>query len=91
MSQSPFSIVRRRHASGASGEIRHVVCHRLTKWARVNAPPGVDVEVEGHGVTAGGRNYDILYHFLFKFKDGKILEGKEYLDTLYAKVTLIDP
>ena len=51
----------------------------------------VAVEVVGHGVTPAGRNYDNLYHFLITLKDGKIIAAKEYMDTLYAKVTLLDP
>src|SRR5271154_5657060 len=42
----------------------------------------VAVEVEGHGITAKGRSYDNIYHFLLKFRDGKIIAAKEYMDTL---------
>jgi uncharacterized protein len=47
----------------------------------------VAVEIEGHGITTKGRTYDNIYHFLLKFKNGKIVAAKEYMDTLYAKVT----
>jgi uncharacterized protein len=50
----------------------------------------VAVEVDGHGITAKGRTYDNIYHFLLRFKNGKIIAAKEYMDTLYAKVTLVD-
>jgi uncharacterized protein len=50
----------------------------------------VAVEIEGHGITTKGRTYDNMYLFLLKFKNGKIVAAKEYMDTLYAKVNLVD-
>lgn len=50
----------------------------------------VAVELAGHAVTADGRNYDNLYHSVMTFRDGKIIAVKEYHDTLYAKLVLVD-
>ncbi|WP_437681413.1 nuclear transport factor 2 family protein [Sorangium sp. So ce131] len=50
----------------------------------------VAVELAGHAVTADGRNYENLYHSVITFKDGKIVAVKEYHDTLYAKIVLVD-
>ncbi|WP_437757380.1 nuclear transport factor 2 family protein [Sorangium sp. So ce1389] len=50
----------------------------------------VAVELAGHAVTADGRSYENLYHSVIKFKDGKIVAVKEYHDTLYAKIVLVD-
>jgi len=44
----------------------------------------VAVEAETRGVTPDGRVYTNAYHYLFTFRDGKILRVKEYLDTQSA-------
>jgi len=41
----------------------------------------VAVEAEGHVVLPDGKHYDNVYHLLFLFEDGRIIEGREYLDT----------
>lgn len=50
----------------------------------------VAVELSGHAVLKDGRNYDNLYHHQITFKDGKIVAAREYHDTLYAKIVLIE-
>ena len=51
----------------------------------------VAVEVEGMGVAkATGKSYDNFYHFLIVFKEEKIVQIKEYMDTLHAKCVFID-
>lgn len=50
----------------------------------------VAVELSGHAVLKDGRIYDNLYHILLTFKDGQIIAAREYHDTLYAKIVLID-
>lgn len=45
----------------------------------------VAVEATSSGEHASGRMYDNHYHFLFTFRDGKLLELKEFMDT--EKVT----
>lgn len=44
----------------------------------------VAIEAEMRGVTPDGRTYTNVYHYLFTFRDGKILRVKEYLDTQAA-------
>lgn len=41
----------------------------------------VAVEAESKGMHSSGQLYNNLYHFLFEFKDGKVLSLKEYMDT----------
>ncbi len=38
--------------------------------------------------NAAGRPYENYYHYLFRLRNGKIQEVREYLDTLYAKEVL---
>ena len=45
----------------------------------------VAVEAESEGMHVSGVMYQNFYHFLFIFKDGKVLLLKEYMDT--EKVT----
>lgn len=44
----------------------------------------VSVEAKTHGVTPDGRIYTNAYHYLFIFRDGRILRVKEYMDTQAA-------
>ena len=41
----------------------------------------VAVEAESVGAHASGKTYRNQYHFLFVFRDGRLLELKEYMDT----------
>ena len=41
----------------------------------------VAVEAESDGKHVSGAHYHNYYHFLFEFKDGKVLRLKEYMDT----------
>ena len=41
----------------------------------------VAVEAESKGMHASGVLYNNLYHFLFEFREGKLLSLKEYMDT----------
>ena len=44
----------------------------------------VAVESESYSELTNGKVYNNFYHFLFLFRDGRICQGKEYHDTLYA-------
>jgi ketosteroid isomerase-like protein len=44
----------------------------------------VAVEATSTGMHASGVPYEQAYHFLFEFRDGKLLKLKEYLDTELA-------
>jgi len=50
----------------------------------------VAAEVESYGEAANGRIYNNDYHFLFRVRDGKMIEIKEYLDTMHTKAVFID-
>lgn len=41
----------------------------------------VAVEAVSEGEHVSGQTYNNEYHFLFRFRDGKLLELKEYMDT----------
>jgi ketosteroid isomerase-like protein len=43
----------------------------------------VFLEAESHADLAGGNRYNNNYGFLLRFKDGKLVEHKEYTDTLH--------
>lgn len=48
----------------------------------------VAVEAASHGITADGKTYENLYHFLFEFDDaGKIAKVREYMDTAHVVET----
>ena len=48
----------------------------------------VALEAESHGVHKSGRKYNNHYHFLFKIRDRKIAEIREYADTQHAREVL---
>jgi uncharacterized protein (TIGR02246 family) len=50
------------------------------------------VAATGHSesVHASGRLYNNHYHFLFIIRDGKILESREYMDTLHMTDVFFD-
>lgn len=41
----------------------------------------VAVEAESEGLHVSGQTYRNQYHFFFRFRDGKVVEFKEYMDT----------
>jgi ketosteroid isomerase-like protein len=49
----------------------------------------VAIEAESRGVHASGKPYHNEYHFLMRIRDGRIVELKEYLDTLHANEVLL--
>ncbi len=51
----------------------------------------VAVEADSDGVLASGKPYNNQYVFFFYFDDdGKIIEFREYWDTLYAFETMFE-
>lgn len=48
----------------------------------------VAIEAVSQGVHASGRNYSNTYHFLMRARDGKIVEWREYMDTMHANDVL---
>jgi ketosteroid isomerase-like protein len=45
--------------------------------------PKVAVQAESHSKSVLGKVYNNRYHFLFAVRDGRIVEGWEYLDSAY--------
>ena len=50
----------------------------------------VAVEVEGHAYTVEKKLYNNFYHFLFVFRDGKVVRGMEYTNPQHAIEVLGD-
>ncbi len=48
----------------------------------------VAAEVEGFGTLPDGSVYQQVYHILFTFKNGQIVETKEYYDAVHVNETL---
>ncbi|MEE3327583.1 MAG: nuclear transport factor 2 family protein [Myxococcota bacterium] len=48
----------------------------------------VAIEAESKGIHVSGKEYNNLYHFLMRVRDGKIVEWKEYMDTMHANDVL---
>jgi len=44
----------------------------------------VAIEAESHGLHASGKPYNNQYHILMRVRDGKIVEWREYMDTMHA-------
>ena len=54
---------------------------RFTIQAMTAEGERVAVEAESEGMHVSGKPYSNQYHFLFRFRDGKVVEFKEYMDT----------
>ena len=50
----------------------------------------VAIEAESKGVHASGKTYSNQYHFLMRVRDGKIVEWREYMDTMHANDVLCE-
>jgi uncharacterized protein len=48
----------------------------------------VAAEAECSGTHVSGKRYEQRYHFLFRIRDGKIYELREYFDTMHANDVL---
>lgn len=57
---------------------------KLTPHATTAEGDRVAVETESYAELNNGRIYNNHYHFLFRVKDGKIAEVREYLDTMHT-------
>lgn len=44
----------------------------------------VAAEVRSHAATRSGKIYENDYHILFRLRDGKVVEVKEYTDLMHA-------
>ena len=50
----------------------------------------VAAEVESYAELVNGGVYNNRYHMLFRFRDGLVVEVREYGDTLHAKEVFVD-
>jgi ketosteroid isomerase-like protein len=48
----------------------------------------VAIEAESYGRHASGKVYNNKYHFLMRARGGKIVEWREYMDTMHANEVL---
>ncbi|HEX4108038.1 MAG TPA: nuclear transport factor 2 family protein [Solirubrobacteraceae bacterium] len=60
----------------------------LTPHAFTAEGDRVAVETESYTETNAGKVYNNHYHFLFVLRDGKIVQVKEYLDTMHTNEVL---
>lgn len=56
----------------------------ITPTAAIAQGDKVAVEATSYAKLKNGKVYQNQYHFLFEFRDGKILSVKEYMDTKHA-------
>jgi uncharacterized protein len=63
----------------------HFTLHTLTA-----EDDRVAAEVESYAELTDGAVYNNHYHMLFFFRDGQIIEVREYGDTLHAKEVFVD-
>lgn len=57
---------------------------RMTPLVLTGEADRVSMTAEAVGITPDGREYTNVYHYLFRFRDGKIVEVREYMDTQSA-------
>jgi len=57
---------------------------KITLLGMVAEGDKVAAEGESHGQHVSGAFYNNHYHFLLTFRDGKVVEFKEYMDTQHA-------
>jgi hypothetical protein len=48
----------------------------------------VAIEAESFGRHVSGKTYNNKYHFVLRARGGKILEWREYMDTMHANDVL---
>lgn len=61
---------------------------RFTVHAMTAEEDRVAVDCAGSGRFADGEPFEQSYHFLFRLRDGKIVEGKEFMNTAYISKVL---
>ncbi len=94
MGGDPMSILRNKEQIGQLITQIHTDMQDELKFTMMGwtlEDERVAVEVEGMGVVkATGKTYDNFYHYLIVFKEDKIVQIKEYMDTLHAKSVFVD-
>ena len=73
----------RDQVAAAAGGIYQVFPQgiRFTIKAMTAEGERVAVEAESEGAHVSGQTYSNQYHFLMRFRDGKVVEFKEYMDS----------
>jgi ketosteroid isomerase-like protein len=61
---------------------------RFTIHALTAQGERVAIEAESHGRHVSGKIYNNKYHFLMRARAGKIVEWREYMDTMHANDVL---
>jgi ketosteroid isomerase-like protein len=61
---------------------------RFTIHAMTAEGDRVAIEAESLGTHASGKVYNNKYHFLMRVRDGRIVEWREYMDTMHANEVL---
>jgi ketosteroid isomerase-like protein len=76
-------IFSREQVAASAGSIFDVFPAGLTFKVLDQVAEGnkVAVEATSNGEHISGQTYSNEYHFLFEFRDGKLLKLKEYMDT----------
>jgi ketosteroid isomerase-like protein len=76
-------IFSREQVADSAGSIFDVFPTGLTFTVLDQVAEGnkVAVEATSNGEHISGQTYSNEYHFLFEFRDGKLLKLKEYMDT----------
>jgi ketosteroid isomerase-like protein len=76
-------IFSRDQVAGSAGSIFDVFPAGLTFTVLDQVAEGnkVAVEATSNGEHISGQTYSNEYHFLFEFREGKLLKLKEYMDT----------
>ena len=57
---------------------------RFTIHAMTAEGDRVAIEAESYGQHVSGKTYNNQYHFVLRARDGKIVEWREYMDTMHA-------
>lgn len=72
----------------AAAGLKVAISHLTAEEDRVAA----ELTIRGRcGSSSGGAAYENHYHFLFRIRDGRVVEIREHLDSLYAYRTLFVP
>ncbi len=61
---------------------------RFTIHALTAEGPRVAIEAESYGKHVSGKIYNNKYHFVMRARGGKIVEWREYMDTMHANDVL---
>jgi ketosteroid isomerase-like protein len=87
MGDTPFSgVTDKRRMGELMGGLKEVFPQglKMTLHNIIGEGDCIAAEAESYGRHASGKIYNNHYHFLYRFKDGLILEMKEFFDTEHS-------